>query len=56
MQHSKIEGGLTPRLRALGIHDAPPNWRTAWDTIRAHTADALTTIRVELRRWVDTQP
>ncbi|GAA1025724.1 hypothetical protein GCM10009557_00770 [Virgisporangium ochraceum] len=55
MQHSKVDGGLTPKLRALGIHDAPPNWHDAWDTIRAHTADALGIIRHELRRWVDTQ-
>jgi len=55
MQHSKMEGGLTPKLRALGIHDAPPNWRAAWDTLRAHTSDALTIIRGELRRWVDAQ-
>lgn len=55
MQHSKVEGGLASKLRALGIHDAPPNWRGAWDTIRAHTAEALGSIRVELHRWVDAQ-
>jgi hypothetical protein len=55
MQHSRVVGGLIPKLRALGIHDAPPNWRGAWDTIRAHTAEALGSIRVELRRWVDAQ-
>ena len=56
MQHSKVDGGLTPKLRALGIHDAPPNWHDAWDTIRAHMAEALGVIRHELRRWVDVQP
>lgn len=48
-------GGLTVKLRELGIHDAPPNWAGAWDSIRVQTANALTTIRGELRRWVDSQ-
>jgi hypothetical protein len=42
-------------LRDLGIYDAPPNWAGAWDSIRirTQTANALTIIRKELRRWVD---
>lgn len=54
MQHG-ITGreGLTAKLR---IHDAPPNWAAAWDTIRVQTTHAITTIRTELRHWVDTNP
>jgi hypothetical protein len=53
MQHGKVEGGLLAKLAVLGIHDAPPNWRGAWDLVRAHTSDALAILRVELRRWDD---
>lgn len=53
-QHGVAEGGLTERLAALGITDAPPNWAGAWDAIRAATVDALAVIRQELRRWIDT--
>ncbi len=52
-QQGVAEGGLTERLAALGITDAPPNWAAAWDIIRAATVDALTVIRHELRRWID---
>ena len=54
LQHSITEGGgLTARLRDLGIHDAPPNWAGAWNSIRIQTADTLTTLRNELRRFAD---
>jgi hypothetical protein len=54
IQHSVAQGGgLTARLRVLGIHDAPPNWADAWDSIRIQTADALTILRNELRRFAD---
>ncbi|MEV6867827.1 hypothetical protein AB0M44_43450 [Streptosporangium subroseum] len=54
MAHSiSRDGGLPARLRDLGIYDAPPNWSSAWDAIRAHTAAALTIIRHELRRYDD---
>jgi hypothetical protein len=57
IQHGITEGGgLTARLRTLGIHDAPPNWAGAWDSIRLQTANALTIIRNELRQWVDSMP
>jgi hypothetical protein len=56
MQHGIGRGGgLTAALRELGIHDAPPNWGGAWDTIRVQAANALTILRNELRRWVDSQ-
>ncbi|WP_371782132.1 hypothetical protein [Streptosporangium subroseum] len=48
-------GGLTAKLHELGIYDAPPNWGSAWNAIRAHTAAALTAIRHELRRYDDNQ-
>lgn len=47
------DGGLTAKLREIGIHDAPPNWSGAWNTIRIWTADALTLLRNELRRALD---
>jgi hypothetical protein len=53
VQHGMAEGGLTERLAALGITDAPPNWAGAWDAIRSATVDALTTVRQELRWWID---
>jgi hypothetical protein len=54
MQHGvTTDGGLTAKLRQIGIHDAPPNWENAWDTIRTQTADALSTIRNELRSALD---
>ncbi len=54
MQHGvTTDGGLTAKLRQIGIHDAPPNWESAWDTIRAQTADALSAIRNELRSALD---
>ncbi|REH25975.1 hypothetical protein BCF44_13514 [Kutzneria buriramensis] len=54
IQHGITEGGgLTAKLRELGIDDAPPRWSEAWDSIRVQMANALTTIRVELRQWVD---
>ena len=46
-------GGLTATLRNLGIHNAAPNWASAWDSVRAQTTNALTTIRTELRQQVD---
>jgi len=46
-------GGLTAKLRQIGVHDAPPDWEGAWNTIRAQTADALSTIRNELRSALD---
>jgi hypothetical protein len=55
VQHSKVEGGLMSKLQALGIHDAPPHWAEAWDSIRGQTAAALMVIRSELRRWDDSQ-
>ena len=56
LQHSAVDGGFTKSLRELGIHDAPPNWRGAWESMRHRTIDALTMIRAELRRWLDSQP
>jgi hypothetical protein len=54
IQHGiAAEGGLTGRLRQIGIHDAPPNWEGAWNSIRAQTADALSAIRNELRSALD---
>lgn len=47
---------MTAELRQIGIHDAPPNWEGAWNTIRAQTADALSTLRNELRSALDTTP
>lgn len=56
MQHSAADRGFTQRLRELGIHDAPPNWEGAWATTRQRAVEALTIIRTELRRWLDSQP
>lgn len=57
VQHSITDGGgLTAKLRQLAIHDAPPNWGGAWDSIRVQTANPLTMLRNELRSWVDSQP
>jgi hypothetical protein len=54
MQHGVTrDGGLTAKLRQIGIHDAPPNWEGAWNAIRAQTADALSAIRNELRSALD---
>jgi hypothetical protein len=54
MQHGvTTDGGLTAKLRQIGIHDAPPNWEGAWNAIRAQTADALGAIRNELRSALD---
>jgi hypothetical protein len=54
MQHGvTTEGGLTAKLRQIGIHDAPPNWEGAWNTIRTQAADALSAIRNELRSALD---
>ena len=54
MQHGITrDGGLTAKLREMGIHDAPPNWEGAWNAIRAQTADALGAIRNELRSALD---
>ena len=54
MQHGvNTDGGLTAKLRQIGIHDAPPNWEGAWNTVRAQTADALGAIRNELRSALD---
>jgi hypothetical protein len=54
MQHGVTrDGGLTAKLREIGIHDAPPNWEGAWNTIRVQTADTLSAIRGELRSAVD---
>lgn len=54
MQHGvTADGGLTAKLRQIGIHDAPPNWEGAWNAIRAQTADALGAIRNELRSALD---
>jgi hypothetical protein len=46
----------TAKLRDLGIHDAPPNWTGAWDTVRVQTANALTALRQVLREWIDSTP
>jgi hypothetical protein len=54
IQHGvATDGGLTAKLRQIGIHDAPPNWDGAWNSIRAQTADALSVIRNELRSALD---
>lgn len=54
IQHTITHGGgLTAKLRDLGIHDAPPNWAGAWDTVRVRSVDALTNLRGELRAWID---
>lgn len=53
-QHGITEGGgLTAKLRDLGIHDAPPNWAGAWDAVRARTVEALTALRHELMAYVN---
>ncbi|MEU7916440.1 hypothetical protein [Microbispora bryophytorum] len=53
-QHGITEGGgLTAKLRELGIHDAPPNWAGAWDVVRARTVEALTALRHELMAYVN---
>lgn len=57
IQHGTArDGGLTARLRELGIHDAPPNWEGAWDTIRVQVSDALSALRNELRSAIDAAP
>jgi hypothetical protein len=57
IQHGTArDGGLTARLRELGIHDAPPNWEGAWDAIRVQVSDALSALRNELRSAVDANP
>lgn len=57
IQHGTArDGGLTARLRELGIHDAPPNWEGAWDTIRVQVSDAVSALRNELRSAVDAKP
>ncbi|WP_182878251.1 hypothetical protein [Microbispora sp. H10670] len=54
-QHGLTEGGgLTAKLRDLGVHDAPPNWGAAWDVVRARVVEALTDLRHELMTWVNT--
>jgi len=54
IQHGiATNGGLTAKLRQIGIHDAPPNWEGAWNAIRAQTADAMSAIRNELRSALD---
>lgn len=54
IQHGvATDGGLTAKLRQIGIHDAPPNWEGAWNSIRAQAADALSAIRDELRSALD---
>ncbi|WP_433417724.1 hypothetical protein ACQP1V_00755 [Microtetraspora malaysiensis] len=53
-QHGITEGGgLTAKLRDLGIYDAPPNWGGAWDAVRARAVEALTTLRHELMTYVN---
>jgi hypothetical protein len=53
-QHGLTEGGgLTAKLRDLGIQDAPPNWAGAWDVVRARTVEALTALRHELMEYVN---
>ncbi|WP_371781240.1 hypothetical protein [Streptosporangium subroseum] len=53
-QHGITEGGgLTAKLRDLGIHDAPPNWGGAWDVVRARAVEALTAFRHELMAYVN---
>ncbi len=54
IQHGiATDGGLTAKLRQIGIHDAPPNWEEAWNAIRAQAADAMSAIRSELRSALD---
>ncbi len=54
MQHGVArDGGLTAKLREIGINDAPPNWEGAWNSVRAQAADALSAIRNELRGALD---
>ncbi len=54
-QHGITEGGgLTAKLRDLGIYDAPPNWSGAWDVVRGRAVEALTNLRHELMAWVNT--
>lgn len=54
IQHGiATDGGLTAKLRQIGIHDAPPNWEGAWNVVRAQTADAMSAIRNELRSALD---
>lgn len=57
IQHGTArDGGLTAKLRELGIHDAPPNWGDAWDIIRVQVSDALSGLRNELSRAIDAAP
>jgi hypothetical protein len=57
IQHGTArDGGLTAKLRELGIHDAPPNWGDAWDIIRVQVSDALGDLRNELSRAIDAAP
>lgn len=54
VQHGIVtDGGLTAKLRQIGVHDAPPDWEGAWNAVRAQTADALSVIRNELRSALD---
>ncbi|GAB1817924.1 hypothetical protein [Herbidospora sp. RD11066] len=54
VQHGITDGGgLTARLRDLGIHDAPPNWSGAWDVVRARAVGALTGLRHELMMYIN---
>lgn len=47
------EGGFTAKMRTIGIHDAPPNWSAAWDSVRIKAANALNVLRDELRKAID---
>jgi hypothetical protein len=55
LQHTGGNNDLSTALSGLGITDAPPNWGSAWDRIRAGVADALNSIRRELGTWIDSQ-
>lgn len=54
LQHTGGNSTLASELAKLGIHDAPPNWRDAWDKIRALCADSVVAIRSLIGRWQDT--
>ena len=57
IQHGTArDGGLTAKLREFGIHDAPPNWAGAWDTVRIQISNALSGLRNELRSAIDAAP
>jgi hypothetical protein len=50
------EENLDELFLLLPLTDAPPDWESAWNSIRVQTADALNAIRNELRSALDDAP